>query len=418
MPWGWAPRHEARAQSHAEPSSTKPWKEHTAQVLQRLLTSNSGRFKADDNMDDIQKYVYLQEQVQAGVQAEAEADLVSGFRAWLQGTHAENRRTGTYQNVADGRPHRRKMDGTRYPDEETDWQSTPWGDAQLTHLPGVREWLREKAIATDKADLEMQLLAEYGPHDLESAWRYYKHWVLKRPISYPHAHAKPWDGENWHGPGMASEANPKGWAPRRSSHFDALPPPGAPPPGAPPPSPKPPDDDSAAPDYSHTYGGPDYSHTYPGGKTDHDGYAKYNGLRAAADAGDARPHLRYRARDAAAKIEEASVEEAAAAAHEAAVAEEAAVQAAAAAEYAAAERAAAIAEEAAAAAAGYTVSAEEAERRAQRDAQQRAYRAAKNRELAKMAHKLAARARQPRRSERVRQPVQRWGEWEYSSPEY
>ena len=33
----------------------------------------------------------------------------------------------------------------------------------------------KEAIATDKADLEMQLLAEYGPHDLESAWRYYKH---------------------------------------------------------------------------------------------------------------------------------------------------------------------------------------------------------------------------------------------------
>ena len=232
MPWGWEPRHEARAQSHAEPSSTKPWKEHTAQVLQRLLTSKSGRFKADDITDPIQKYVYLQEQVQAGVQAEAEADLVRGFRAWLQGTHAENRpgRTDTYQNKADGRPHRRKMDGTKYANENTDWQSTPWGDAQLTHLPGVREWLRENAIATDKADLEMQLLAEYGPHDLESAWRYYKHWVLKRPISYPHAHAQAPSEEGWHGPGMASAAHPRGWAPRRSSHFDALPPPPPPPP--------------------------------------------------------------------------------------------------------------------------------------------------------------------------------------------
>ena len=229
MPWGWAPRHEVRAQSHAEPSSTTPWKEQEAQVLKRLLVGKKGRFNTGGFPNDEAKLVYLQEQARAGVREEAEADLVHGFRAWLQGTHPENKpgRTDTYQNKPDGRPHRRRMDGTRYAHERTEWQSTPWNDAQLTHLPGVREWLREEAIATDKADLEMQLLAEYGPHDLESAWRYYKHWVLKRPISYPHAHAKGWDSGNWHGPGLASEANPMGWAPRRSTHFDALPePPG------------------------------------------------------------------------------------------------------------------------------------------------------------------------------------------------
>ena len=230
MPWGWAPRHEARAQSHAEPSSTAPWKEHEALVLKRLLASNKGRFNLAGLTDEKQA-AYLQKQIQAGVREEAEADLVHGFRAWLQGTHDENRknRNEKYRNEPDGRPHRRKMDGTCYDDVRTDWQSTPWGDAQLTHLPGVREWLRENAIATDKADLEMQILAEYGPHDLESAWRYYKHWVLKRPISYPDAHSKGypnhWDRGNWHGPGMADDANPKGWAPRRSTHFDALPPP-------------------------------------------------------------------------------------------------------------------------------------------------------------------------------------------------
>ena len=234
MPWGWAPRHEARAQSHAEPSSTKPWKEHEAQVLKRLLVNRKGRFNTGGFPNDVARFVYLQEQARAGVREETEADLVHGFRAWLQGTHSENtkKRTDTYENKPDGRPHRRKMDGTRYDTEKTDWQSTPWGDAQLTHLPGVREWLRENAIATDKADLEMQLLAEYGPHDLETAWRYYKHWVLKRPISYPHAHAQSRSEEGWHGPGMASDAHPRGWAPRRSTHFDALPPP---PPSKPPP---------------------------------------------------------------------------------------------------------------------------------------------------------------------------------------
>ena len=208
-------------------------------VLKRMIASNQGRFNTDGIQGPAQA-AYLQKQIQVGVREEAEADLVHGFRAWLQGTHPENmkERTDTYENIEDGRPHRRKMDGTQYDTQKTDWQSTPWGDAQLTHLPGVREWLREEAIATDKADLEMQLLAEYGPHDLESAWRYYKHWVLKRPISYPHAHAQLSEasanlsGEGdyaelaeagWHGPGMRGPYNTGGWTPRRSTHFDALP---------------------------------------------------------------------------------------------------------------------------------------------------------------------------------------------------
>ena len=227
MPWGWAPRHEARAQSHTEPSSTAPWKEHSALVLKRMLASNQGRFNTD-GINGPAQAAYLQKQIQVGVREETEADLVHGFRAWLQGTHSENtkKRTDTYENKPDGRPHRRKMDGTRYDTPKTDWRSTPWGDAQLTHLPGVREWLREEAIATDKADLEMQLLAEYGPHDIESAWRYYKHWVLKRPISYPHAHAQlsaAGAEAGWHGPGMRGPYNPQGGNPRRSTHFDALP---------------------------------------------------------------------------------------------------------------------------------------------------------------------------------------------------
>ena len=61
MPWGWAPRHEARAQSHAEPSSTKPWKEHEAQVLKRLLAKGKGRFDTS-NLNGAGKYLSLQEQ--------------------------------------------------------------------------------------------------------------------------------------------------------------------------------------------------------------------------------------------------------------------------------------------------------------------------------------------------------------------
>lgn len=33
-----------------------------------------------------------------------------------------------------------------------------------------------------KHALDMNLLAHYGPHDLESAWMYFKHWVKGRPV--------------------------------------------------------------------------------------------------------------------------------------------------------------------------------------------------------------------------------------------
>ena len=350
MPWGWTPRQEARAQSHAEPSSTKPWKEHEAKVLKRLLESEKGRFNAGGLPNNVARYVYLQEQARAGVRDEAEADLVAGFRAWLQGTHAENKRTDKYQNKPDGRPHRRKMDGTRYPDENTDWQSTPWGDAQLTHLPGVREWLREEAIATDKADLEMQLLADYGPHDLESAWRYYKHWVLKRPDSYPHAHADlhgpSWDTENWHGPGMASRSNRTGWVPRRSSHFDALPPP--------PPS-KPPGDASEAPDFSSTYGG----------EMEEEGYGAATGAATRLSPEQFAEMQRLRAGP---KTEFARI------------ANEAAARA--------------------------------RQERVRLDAEKHARRAESNEGFARIANSAAAQARKPRRSDRDPMPLSRFGEWD------
>ena len=53
---------------------------------------------------------------------------------------------------------------------------------QLTHLPGVREFLREQAERKDRNEFQLNMLAEFGPQNLEEAWAYFKHWVKRRPI--------------------------------------------------------------------------------------------------------------------------------------------------------------------------------------------------------------------------------------------
>ena len=63
------------------------------------------------------------------------------------------------------------------------WKHTPWGRAPLTHLPGVKEYLRGMKETAHKKDMEMQLLAEFGPQTLDQAWMYFKHWVKGRPLS-------------------------------------------------------------------------------------------------------------------------------------------------------------------------------------------------------------------------------------------
>ena len=64
----------------------------------------------------------------------------------------------------------------------TGWQATRWGTKPLTHLAGVRDYLREGKIRQDNAERDMNLLAERGPQDLDEAWMYFKHWVKKRPV--------------------------------------------------------------------------------------------------------------------------------------------------------------------------------------------------------------------------------------------
>ena len=192
MTWGWAVRGDNLG-TPAESAVKETWPDYNAEYLKKKLNGQKRRF-APGALDDIEKQVYLQQSVK-GYEAEAEACLKEEFKQWLQGTHeanvADEMGMGYYVNNDDsGGPKRRHVyDGVVSAEladngaQGTGWRATRWGTKQLTHLDGVRDFLRAGRIQQDNAERDMNLLAERGPQDLNEAWMYFKHWVKKRPVT-------------------------------------------------------------------------------------------------------------------------------------------------------------------------------------------------------------------------------------------
>lgn len=176
--------------SAQEASVTAAWPRYEADYLKRALQSDRYKYNTD-GLDAEQKAVYL-DRVVADYKAEADQCLKAEFDEWLVGNHAANSGNDVYENC-DGKPVRRWMFRTKDAEDETGatkvgqaragWKHTPWGRAPLTHLPGVRDYLRTQKEAADSKDRQMQLLAEYGPQNIDQAWQYFKHWVKGRPLT-------------------------------------------------------------------------------------------------------------------------------------------------------------------------------------------------------------------------------------------
>ena len=178
--------------SSEEAQKTKAWPRYEAEYLKRALQSE--RYKYDtDGLDAEQRTIYL-DKVTSKYKEEADECLKAEFDQWLQGLHSANDPSieQVYEN-ADGKPVRRWLvrskesedaqGHTKVGQARAGWKHTPWGRAALTGLPGVREYLREQTERANEADLKMQLLAEFGPQNLQDAWMYFKHWVKGRPLS-------------------------------------------------------------------------------------------------------------------------------------------------------------------------------------------------------------------------------------------
>ena len=171
--------------------------DYTAAYLAKRLSKNADkigpqldkeidRYRPDDfengpggdtlDFDHAEKTAFLLNSVK-DYEAEAEECLKKEFKDWLSGRHQDNAEPQPYDNNAGGMK-RRDMRGELL----ADWHPTWWGTKQLTHLPGVREYLREDYSSQDKHSFDMNMLAQFGPSNLEEAWAYFKYWVKRRPV--------------------------------------------------------------------------------------------------------------------------------------------------------------------------------------------------------------------------------------------
>ena len=178
--------------SRTEAAKTQAWPRYEAEYLKRALTSDQYKYDTE-GLDDTQRGIYL-DHIVANYKNEADECLKAEFEQWLQGQHECNdtSKEQIYENK-DGKPVRRWVMRTPEAEDENGgykvaqaragWKHTPWGRAPLTHLPGVREYLQKQKRESVDKDLQMQLLAEFGPQTLEQSWMYFKHWVKGRPLS-------------------------------------------------------------------------------------------------------------------------------------------------------------------------------------------------------------------------------------------
>ena len=211
MPWGWDGTGEksvalgGRRGTVEEAAEAKAWPKYEVEYLQHRLDNPAGKYlQAGNANQDVKDHILL-ERAAEDYKEEADECLKAEFKDWLAGRHKDNFEQRPYENGA-GKPVRRytyrdqlvhapkNADGTdrqigdamvsdaHEKGSKHDWRPTWWGDTQLTHLPGVRDYLKETEQKRSDADMYMNLLAEHGPQDLKSAWMYFKHWVKGRPV--------------------------------------------------------------------------------------------------------------------------------------------------------------------------------------------------------------------------------------------
>ena len=201
MPWGWDGTGEksvalgGRRGTVEEAAEAKAWPSYEVEYLQKRLDYPLGKYSAAERAEPAVKDHILLEKAAEDYKEEADECLKAEFKDWLAGRHPDNVEMNPYEN-APGKPVRRhtyrgsltndpgaKIGGPMLNKADGEpWRPTWWGQEQLTHLPGVRDYLKETEQKRSDADMYMNLLAEHGPQDLKSAWMYFKHWVKGRPV--------------------------------------------------------------------------------------------------------------------------------------------------------------------------------------------------------------------------------------------
>jgi len=179
----------------SEAARTHAWPSYEAEYLKRRLKTPHDSKYNGGTLEGNAEAVYL-DKVTENYKSEADECLKAEFKDWLEGRHEDNVYPSAYINEP-GAPVRRYTYHTDIPIDANgkqlfapgdpvrngQWQPTWWGKDSLTHLPGVREFLRGERQAGWDSEFQMNMLAEHGPQNVKEAWQYFKHWVKKRPVS-------------------------------------------------------------------------------------------------------------------------------------------------------------------------------------------------------------------------------------------
>ena len=199
MPWNWNARPRQSLSvgggrgTVEDANSTAAWPNYEAAYLAKRLgrddanRAEMNRYELGRDVtwnDDVARQVYL-EKVASNYKVEADEALKKEFLDWLEGNHQDNQNPANYPVGQPGLMKRRALyyGNGKQPGEELDaWKPTWWGKKQLTHLDGVRPFLREMKERENNHELRMNALAEYGPQNIDQAWQYFKHWVKRRPV--------------------------------------------------------------------------------------------------------------------------------------------------------------------------------------------------------------------------------------------
>ena len=141
MPWGWNKAATVEVNggplgTPAEAKETNSWPDYEAAYLKARLSKGVGRYNTA-SLSGNQENVYL-DNVAKDYKKDAEQQLRIEFDNWLQGKHEDNVKPRVYENAPD-KPVRCEPGGKLI----DNWVPTSWHTDQLTHLDGVREYLRD-----------------------------------------------------------------------------------------------------------------------------------------------------------------------------------------------------------------------------------------------------------------------------------
>ena len=191
MVWHWDIKGQSLEVGGAD-ESKKPgaWPAYQAEYLRTRLQEHTDHYNAGSLVDE-EKEVFLHNAAK-NFEAEADEALKAEFQSWLKGSHEINFSRPEQRRYLNGsgktpRLNTYRVDpsgAVRDPLElKDDWEHTSWGNKPLTNLPGVRDYLENIEKKKQSAHLNLNLLAEHGPSNLEEAWQYFKTWVKARPTS-------------------------------------------------------------------------------------------------------------------------------------------------------------------------------------------------------------------------------------------